>query len=80
MKLNGAQILIHCLKSEGVKHVFGYPGGAVLHIYDALEAQDEITHVLVRHEQGAAHGADGYARQLMELMAMQERTVCLVLY
>ena len=62
MKLNGAQILIHCLKSEGVKHVFGYPGGAVLHIYDALEAQDEITHVLVRHEQGAAHGADGYAR------------------
>ena len=62
MKLNGAQILIHCLKSEGVKHVFGYPGGAVLHIYDALDAQDEITHVLVRHEQGAAHGADGYAR------------------
>ena len=62
MKLNGAQILIHCLKKEGVKHVFGYPGGAVLHIYDALEAQDEITHVLVRHEQGAAHGADGYAR------------------
>mgnify|MGYP000880556680 FL=1 len=62
MKLNGAQILIHCLKREGVKHVFGYPGGAVLHIYDALEAQDEITHVLVRHEQGAAHGADGYAR------------------
>ena len=62
MKLNGAQILIHCLKKEGVKHVFGYPGGAVLHIYDALDAQDEITHVLVRHEQGAAHGADGYAR------------------
>ena len=62
MKLNGAQILIHCLQKEGVKHVFGYPGGAVLHIYDALDAQDEITHVLVRHEQGAAHGADGYAR------------------
>ena len=62
MKLNGAQILIHCLKKEGVKHIFGYPGGAVLHIYDALDAQDEITHVLVRHEQGAAHGADGYAR------------------
>ena len=62
MKLNGAEILIDCLKKEGVKHVFGYPGGAVLHIYDALEAQDEITHVLVRHEQGAAHGADGYAR------------------
>ena len=62
MKLNGAQILIHCLQKEGVKHIFGYPGGAVLHIYDALEAQDDITHVLVRHEQGAAHGADGYAR------------------
>ena len=62
MKLNGAQILIHCLQKEGVKYVFGYPGGAVLHIYDALDAQDEITHVLVRHEQGAAHGADGYAR------------------
>lgn len=62
MKLNGAQILIHCLQKEGVKHIFGYPGGAVLHIYDALEAQDDINHVLVRHEQGAAHGADGYAR------------------
>jgi acetolactate synthase-1/2/3 large subunit len=62
MKLNGAQILIHCLQKEGVKHIFGYPGGAVLHIYDALEAQDDIAHVLVRHEQGAAHGADGYAR------------------
>ena len=62
MKLNGAQILIHCLQKEGVKHIFGYPGGAVLHIYDALEAQDDISHILVRHEQGAAHGADGYAR------------------
>jgi len=62
MKLNGAEILINCLKKEGVKHIFGYPGGAVLHIYDALEAQKEITHILVRHEQGAAHAADGYAR------------------
>ena len=62
MKLNGAEILINCLQKEGVKHIFGYPGGAVLHIYDALEAQEEITHVLVRHEQGAAHAADGYAR------------------
>ena len=62
MELNGAEILIDCLQKEGVKHVFGYPGGAVLHIYDAIEAQDKITHVLVRHEQGAAHGADGYAR------------------
>ena len=62
MKLNGAEILINCLKKEGVKHIFGYPGGAVLHIYDALAAQKEITHILVRHEQGAAHAADGYAR------------------
>ena len=62
MELNGAEILIDCLQKEGVEHVFGYPGGAVLHIYDAIEAQNKITHVLVRHEQGAAHGADGYAR------------------
>jgi len=62
MKLNGAEILINCLKKEGVKHIFGYPGGAVLHIYDALEVQEDIIHVLVRHEQGAAHAADGYAR------------------
>ena len=62
MKLNGAEILINCLQKEGVKHIFGYPGGAVLHIYDALEAQEEIIHILVRHEQGAAHAADGYAR------------------
>ncbi len=62
MKLNGAQILINCLQKEGVSHIFGYPGGAVLHIYDALSACDDITHILVRHEQGAVHGADGYAR------------------
>ena len=57
MKLNGAEILIDCLQKEGVEHIFGYPGGATLHIYDALEAQEEIIHVLVRHEQGAAHAA-----------------------
>lgn len=62
MKLNGAQILVQSLKNEGVDHIFGYPGGAVLHIYDALEAQDDIKHILVRHEQGATHAADGYAR------------------
>lgn len=62
MKLNGAQILVNCLQNEGVDHIFGYPGGAVLHIYDALNACDDITHILVRHEQGAVHGADGYAR------------------
>ncbi len=50
------------LKDEGVKHVFGYPGGAVLHIYDALYRQEDVEHILVRHEQGAAHAADGYAR------------------
>jgi len=62
MKLNGAQILVQSLKNEGVEHIFGYPGGAVLHIYDALDAQDDIKHILVRHEQGATHAADGYAR------------------
>lgn len=62
MKSNGAEILVKSLQSEGVDHIFGYPGGAVLHIYDALESQEEITHVLVRHEQGATHAADGYAR------------------
>ncbi|MBT6327733.1 MAG: acetolactate synthase 3 large subunit, partial [Candidatus Thioglobus sp.] len=62
MKLNGAQILVNSLHREGVDHIFGYPGGAVLHIYDALDSQDDIMHILVRHEQGAAHAADGYAR------------------
>ncbi|SMN00687.1 Acetolactate synthase large subunit [uncultured Candidatus Thioglobus sp.] len=62
MKLNGAQILVDCLKSEGIELIFGYPGGAVLHIYDALDACAEIKHILVRHEQGAVHAADGYAR------------------
>ncbi len=62
MELNGSEILIQCLKEEGVEYVFGYPGGAVLHIYDALFKQDDVKHVLVRHEQGATHAADGYAR------------------
>ena len=62
MKLSGSEIIIECLKREGVKYIFGYPGGAVLHIYDALFSSDEIKHVLVRHEQGATHAADGYAR------------------
>jgi len=60
--LSGAEIIIQFLKDEGVEYIFGYPGGAVLHIYDALYAQDEIKHILVRHEQGASHMADGYAR------------------
>ena len=60
--LNGSEILIECLKEQGVKTVFGYPGGAILNIYDALyKHQDEITHILTSHEQGASHAADGYA-------------------
>jgi acetolactate synthase-1/2/3 large subunit len=60
--LRGAEIFCRALKDEGVKHLFGYPGGAVLHIYDALYNQDAVEHILVRHEQGATHAADGYAR------------------
>jgi acetolactate synthase I/II/III large subunit len=62
VELSGAEILIHSLKDEGVEYIFGYPGGAVLHIYDALFQQDDVKHILVRHEQGATHAADGYAR------------------
>ena len=62
MELSGAEIVIQSLKDEGVEYVFGYPGGAVLHIYDALFQQGDIRHILVRHEQGATHAADGYAR------------------
>ena len=60
--LTGAEIVIRCLKAEGVEFVFGYPGGAVLHIYDAIFRQKDVKHILVRHEQGALHAADGYAR------------------
>ncbi|NJD08091.1 MAG: acetolactate synthase 3 large subunit [Methylococcaceae bacterium] len=62
MELSGGDILVQCLKDEGVEYIFGYPGGAVLHIYDALFKQDAVKHILVRHEQGATHAADGYAR------------------
>ncbi len=62
MELSGAEIVVQCLKDEGVEYVFGYPGGSVLHIYDALFKQDAVKHILVRHEQGATHAADGYAR------------------
>jgi len=61
-ELMGADILVRTLQAEGVKHIWGYPGGAVLYIYDALYRQNTIQHVLVRHEQGAVHAADGYAR------------------
>jgi len=60
--MTGADILINALAAEGVEYVFGYPGGAVLHIYDAMFKQRKIQHILVRHEQGATHAADGYAR------------------
>jgi len=62
VELSGSEIVVQALKDEGVEYVFGYPGGAVLHIYDALFQQDDVRHVLVRHEQGATHAADGYAR------------------
>ena len=62
MELTGAEIAIRCLQEEGVEYVFGYPGGAVLFIYDALFKQDKVKHILVRHEQAAVHAADGYAR------------------
>ena len=61
-ELRGAEILVKALQAEDVKYVWGYPGGAVLHIYDAFYKQDIIQHVLVRHEQAAVHAADGYAR------------------
>tara|TARA_R110001606_G_scaffold399222_1_gene582302 strand:+ start:30324 stop:32069 length:1746 start_codon:yes stop_codon:yes gene_type:complete len=62
VELSGAEILVRSLKDEGVEFLFGYPGGSVLHIYDALYRQDDVKHILVRHEQAATHAADGYAR------------------
>ena len=62
MEITGAEIFVRSLEAEGVEYIFGYPGGAVLHIYDALYTQDKVQHILVRHEQAATHAADGYAR------------------
>ena len=62
MELSGAEITVRCLQEEGVEYLFGYPGGAVLFIYDKLFKQDKVKHILVRHEQGAVHAADGYSR------------------
>ena len=63
MKLNGSEIIVECLKEQNVDTIFGYPGGAILNVYDALyKHSDEITHILTSHEQGASHAADGYAR------------------
>ncbi|MFN9745508.1 MAG: acetolactate synthase 3 catalytic subunit [Betaproteobacteria bacterium] len=66
-EINGSEILVRCLQAENVKFLWGYPGGAVLYIYDALYKQDSIEHVLVRHEQAAIHAADGYARATGEV-------------
>lgn len=62
MEISGAEIVVRCLHEEGVKHLFGYPGGAVLYIYDEIHKQDKFEHILVRHEQAAVHAADAYAR------------------
>ncbi len=62
MELSGGQIVVQCLKDEGVEYLFGYPGGAVLHLYDAIFHQTDVKHILVRHEQAATHAADAYAR------------------
>ena len=60
--MTGAEMVIRALQDQGVEHLFGYPGGAVLPIYDALFHQERVKHILVRHEQGAVHAAEGYAR------------------
>ncbi|OOZ41408.1 acetolactate synthase, large subunit, biosynthetic type [Solemya pervernicosa gill symbiont] len=62
MEMTGAEIIVRFLKDEGVEHLFGYPGGAVLHIYDEIYKQSDVQHILTRHEQAATHAADGYAR------------------
>ncbi len=67
MKMTGAEIVIRCLQEEKVEVMFGYPGGAVLHIYDELFKQDQVAHILVRHEQAAVHAADGYARSTQKV-------------
>jgi acetolactate synthase-1/2/3 large subunit len=66
-ELMGAEVLVKALQAEGVEYLWGYPGGAVLYIYDALYKQDTIQHVLVRHEQAAVHAADGFARATGEV-------------
>ena len=62
MQLTGSEILLECLIAEGVEVMFGYPGGAILPTYDAMTKYPQLRHVLVRHEQGASHMADGYSR------------------
>ena len=65
--LSGGEMIMRALKEEQVKMIFGYPGGAVLHIYDALYQQDAVEHILVRHEQAAVHAADGFSRSTGEV-------------
>src|SRR3546814_4080400 len=84
MELKGADIVVQCLAEEGVDHVFGYPGGAVLYIYDAIYKQDKFQHILVRHEQAAVHAADAYSRrseehtsELQSLMRSSYAVFCL---
>jgi acetolactate synthase-1/2/3 large subunit len=72
MEITGAEVVVRCLQEEGVEHLFGYPGGAVLFIYDEIFKQDKVKHILVRHEQAAVHAADGYAR------STEKPGVCLV--
>src|SRR4026207_684103 len=67
MSMTGAGIFVRCLQEEGVEYVFGYPGGAVLFLYDELFKQNKVKHVLVRHEQGAIHAADGYSRSTQKV-------------
>ena len=63
LRISGAEAIIHCLLAEGVDLIYGYPGGAIMPVYDELyKFQDRLTHVLTRHEQGATHAAQGYAR------------------
>ena len=61
-EMTGAQMVLKALADQGVEHIFGYPGGAVLPIYDEIFQQEDVRHILVRHEQGAVHAAEGYAR------------------
>ena len=76
MKLTGAEIIAECLLEQGVDTVFGYPGGAVLNIYDALyKYSDKIKHILTAHEQGASHAADGYARTTENLVLLSQLLV-----
>jgi acetolactate synthase I/II/III large subunit len=72
MEMTGADIVVRCLQEEGIEHVFGYPGGAVLYIYDAIYKQKKFQHILVRHEQAAVHAADAYSR------STEKVGVCLV--